>query len=300
MGDVYDALEGAPARVPGEDIGEYQIAQGTLAFPEEVADNYLVQFIPGTLKILDAGELPFTSVIPADFSFITGESGSKIRVQAAKGCIPEGATLALHLPDEKAVEELEALTGKTVLKGFLVSIMADGKEVSLPKYGSLKIQIPLTAEEAELLLSEPFAGFYNGKAAVLDAGRIENGSVAYLSVQIDSLGTVVIFKGEAKPVAEQTPDEAEGDSEEPKEQNSAFLWILGGFLLLLAVGGIVFTVIWTQKNGAPKMPVKPTAPSAPAKKPAAPPTPVPDPADAKASPPPQKKKNVISFDDLED
>ncbi|MBR3836815.1 MAG: hypothetical protein IKJ74_01600 [Clostridia bacterium] len=256
MGDLKlpDQLTGTPERVAGEDIGNYAINGGTLCFPEEVAGNYTLEILPGSLTVLKVDDLPVSAVASlADLSYITGESGAKIRVSASKGAMPQGSILKLSTPDADAKTALEEMAKRNVLKGFTVSIVAeDGSVLSLPKHAFLKIQIPLTAEEAKLATSMT-AGLFTDKADTLTAELVENGGVNYFSIQLERLGTVVLFEGDA-PVTKPAPTPSEKPAPAPEKKAPVVLWVIIVILTVVAVSAIVFALVWTKKMtvGTPK------------------------------------------------
>jgi len=311
-----DELCGAPERVAGEDIGSYAINKGTLAFPEEAAGNYVLEILSGSLTVLKVDDLPVSAVASlADLSYITGEGGAKIRISASKGAMPQGSILKLSTPEANAKTALEEMAKRTVLKGFTVSIVAeDGTVLSLPKHAFLKIQIPLTAEEAKKAASMT-AGLFTDSPSTLTAEAVENGGVTYFALELEQLGTVVLFEGEApaaKPVTTTTKPVPVAEKKAP-----VVLWVIIVILTLVAVGAIIFALIWTKKMtaGTPK------EKSAPPKKPltreeaaerarkrriaeeinAMPPLPKGD-EDVKIrkESPAKPKSGTVSFEDLED
>lgn len=256
LGEPYDEMKGELSREEGEEIGKYKITLGTLAFDPEVADNYKVRVQEGILSIIDAGTLPFVAVPGvADQSYITGKGGAKIRVSATKGAIPEDAILSLSIPEGDAKKDLEESEGKKVLKCFALSLMdKDGKKISLPKHASIRLQIPLTEEEEETFDPATItAVLYDKTVAALDTEVVKSGSNTYLSVKIDSQGTVALFEG--KTLAPATTSTAKGDT--PKETDgSVLVWIIIVILMLAACGVIVFVILQNRKTsgeGQPKV-----------------------------------------------
>ncbi len=253
MGEIYDKISGYPTRTAGEDIGSYLISPGTLSFADTISQNYLIQFRTGTLTILNVEDLPFSAVATlADLSYISGEGGAKIRVSASKGTLPQGAILSLSFPQAEAQKPLEELSGKPTLKSFSVSVMDEnGKAVSLPKYGTLRLQIPLTEqEEASQKVETIQAGFFGEDAQFLETKvSVSDVGVTYLTVEIKRPGTVSLFAGEEKtPVV--SSGTSQGQEEEGKESGGFWLWLVIGLLTLAALCAIVLTVIWTKKNRA--------------------------------------------------
>lgn len=255
MGDLKlpDQLTGAPERVAGEDIGNYAINGGTLCFPEEVAGNYVLEILPGSLTVLKVDDLPVSAVASmADLSYITGEGGAKIRVSASKGAMPEGAILKLSTPESDAKTALEEMAKKSVLKGFTVSIVTeDGATHPLPKHTFLRIQIPLTAEEAKQAASMS-VGLFTDRASALTAETVENGGITYFAIELNQLGTVVLFEGDApaaNPVTTTTKP-----LPVPEKKAPVVLWVIIVILTALAVGAIIFALVWTKKMtvGTPK------------------------------------------------
>lgn len=303
LGDVFDALEGEPGRKAGEDIGSYPITQGTLAFAEEVAANYEIQFKEGKFTILSAGELPFSAVVNlADLSYITGFSGSKIRVSASKGAIPEGGILSLRLPSDKVQSVLPSLSENKVMKSFAVSLMdANGKTLSLPKHGTLRIQIPLSEEEMKQIPETITAVLYTGTANPLSATYThEENGVIYLVVETKDLGTIALFEGQ------QRKDTEPGDTDSDQKGVSPLFWVLIITVSLLAVGGIVFTALWTAKNrkkpeNKKESEKKEKAAPVPEGKEEAPKSekPLEEKEEKEEKSPKKKEKKVISFEDLE-
>ena len=251
LGDAYDELSGELARKEGEELGKYTIGIGTVAFPEEVAANYELKVIEGTLSIIQTGELPYVPVTNfGDQSYITGKDDSKIRISAPKGALAEGAVLSLVLSEAEAKEALEKEYGAKLMKSFTVKLQDEsGKEISLPKHATLRIQIPLSEEEEAFKPETIFCALYNKGIKKLTPQISKNGSVSYVSLEIDSLGTVAIFEGQ-KSVTEKPSQKAEKPAEEEKG-GSLWMWILIVLLSLSAVGAIVFTVIQNKKTAAP-------------------------------------------------
>ncbi len=252
LGEPYDELTGALARKEGEDLGKYTIGIGTLAFPEEVADNYDLKVNEGTLSIIQTGELPYESITSfADQSYITGKDGSEIRISAPKGALPEKAVLSLVLPEADAKETLEKEMNAKLMKSFCVKLQdADGKALSLPKRATLRIQIPLTEEEAKFKPETILCALYTKGVKKLDCETVKNGEVTYVTLEIDALGTVAVFEGEKTASAQKPADKPEQPAEKEKG-GSLWMWILIVLLSGTAIGAIVFTVIQTRKASRP-------------------------------------------------
>lgn len=251
MGEIFDELTGEPERKAGEDIGTYEIGAGTVAFDEDVKENYVLQILPGKLTVLNVDELPFSAVSSlADLSYVTGAAGSKIRVSASKGAIPAGAILKLSTATDEAKQKLSSLSGKQMMKSFSVSILdQDGKEIPLPKHASLKIQIPLTEKEADCKSGTVTVGLYSGSAAgALKADTVTNGEITYVAVQITETGTIALFEGEKVIASKPNVTDPAQKKEPPKKEGNVFLWVFAVLLTATALGAIVFTLIWSQKN----------------------------------------------------
>lgn len=252
LGDAYDELSGELSRKEGEELGKYTIGIGTLAFPEEVAANYDLRVNEGTLSIIQTGELPYVPVTKiGDQSYVTGKDDSKIRVSAPKGALEEDAVLSLVLTEADAKEALEKEFNAKMMKSFTVKLQdADGKELSLPKHATLRLQIPLTEEEEKFKPETILCALYDKGVKKLTAQISESGSVTYVSLEIDSLGTVAIFEGQKSTPAEK-PAEKTSQPAEKEKGGSLWMWILIVILSLTAIGAIVFTVIQTRKTSAP-------------------------------------------------
>jgi len=246
LGNVCDPMYGKPQRLEGEDIGKYSILIGSLTFASDKLANYQIIVKQGTLSILSVGELPFSAVANiADLSYISGAQKAKIRASASKGAIPDGAILSFTTANADKRDTLADTLEREIMKSFTVSIISrDGKELSLPKHGAIRLQVPLTEEEAKLDLDTIEAGFLAKKASFLTTEYEESEGVTYITFEIDSLGTVAVFQGEAK--AKVPADKAPAG--EKKDGGGLWLWILIGVVSVAAVGGIVFTVIFTLKN----------------------------------------------------
>lgn len=269
LGEVFDELEGELSRMEGEDLGKYSILIGTLAFPEEVAENYELRVEQGTLTILDVGALPFEAVKNlADQSYIVGKNGAKIRVSATRGAIPENAILSLSLPSGDAKKAVESQFDQKVLKSFSVSLLDEtGKKLSLSRHATIKIQIPLSEEEGVFDPETIKAAFYANSPSELKTEVVKSGDVTYLVVSVEKLGSVLLLEGQKEE--KKADSEPKADSE--KKSGFAWMWILIALVSLLSVGAVVFTVWWTKKNKASspekekEMPKKP-AEKAPEKK----------------------------------
>ncbi len=247
LGEVYDDLTGALTRLEGEDIGKYSILIGTLGFPEEAAENYEIRVEQGTLTIIDVGKLPFATVNNlADQSYITGKSGAKIRVSATRSSIPEGAILSLTLPSANAKKDLEEALSSKLMKSFTVELIDEaGKKLSLPRHATIRIQIPLAEEEEKFDPNTITAGLLDSSATSLETKVFETSAVTYITVEIESLGTVALFEGKVAS-EEKTP---EGNGEKKEEKGGAlWMWILIGVISLAAVGVIVFVIIKVKND----------------------------------------------------
>ena len=286
QGELYDELEGELTRDEGEDIGKYSILIGTLAFPEEIALNYEITVKQGTLSVIDVGELPFTSVTTfADQSRIRGENGTQIRISASKGAIPEGAVLSLTLGEANAKTALEQGLGKKLLKCFTISLLDEnGKELKLNRHASLRLQIPLTAEEAKKFRAKTItAGLYTDRVTQSKTEVLETDSATFICLQIDALGTVALTEGTPAATPKTTTTKT-GGAQKP---SGAWLWVLAIILGLCAVGAVVYTIVWNSKNKT-----VPAKVYIPAKKPVEKPT---TPPVKKAAPKPTatEKKPVV-------
>ncbi|MBR5295649.1 MAG: hypothetical protein IKU24_03560, partial [Clostridia bacterium] len=241
LGDVYDELSGSLERLEGEDVGKYSILIGSLGFSEEVSENYEIRVEQGTLSIIDLGELPFAVIKDiADQSYISGKNGAKIQISAPKGAIPEGAILSLTLLSSQAKEELEEGLSAKMLKGFLVELVDEtGKNLSLPRRASLRIQIPLAQEEEKFDANTITAGLLTSSVSWIEAKVQETESVTYILVEIESLGSVALFEGDLNPTKVDV-DKVEPDKvEKPKEkEGSLWMWILIGVVSLSAIVAI--------------------------------------------------------------
>lgn len=248
LGNVYDPIEGKPERQAGESIGTYAIRIGTIGFEPAKAANYKISVKQGTLNILDVNELPFSAVANiADLSYITGAKQSKIRASASKGTLPDGAILSFNIASTEAKNALIRNLNRKILKAFTVSILSrDGKEISLPKHGTIRFQIPLTDEEAVKFKESPVeAGFYGTDAAFLSAEVVESEGVSYITLEITSLGTVAVFQSVPKPTPSTT---AKVNTDKKTDDGSLWLWILIGALSLVAASAIIFTVVFSLNS----------------------------------------------------
>ncbi len=246
LGNVCDPLYGSLQRAEGEDIGKYSILIGSLSFAADKIANYQILVKQGTLTILDVGKLPFSAVADiADLSYILGAQKAKIRASASKGALPAGAILSLSTAPEETRNLLSEKLGHSVMKAFQVRVVSkEGKELSLPKHGTLRFQIPLTEEEAALELSTIKAGFYEKSAELLEVSVEEQEGVTYLSLEVKGLGTIALFDGEKK-AAVPTDKPVIGGKE---DNGRVWLWVLIATLSVAAVSGIVITVVLTAKN----------------------------------------------------
>jgi hypothetical protein len=245
MGELFDPVEGKPVRREGEDLGTYEITPGTLAVKQEFAANYELEIRNGTLTVLSSGELPFSAVANlADLSYISGKSGSHIRVSASKGALPEGAMVSLRFPAENVTQALATASSKPILKSFTLSATdAKGKAVKMPKHAALRLYIPLTEEEEKQKTETIAAFFYDGSSKKLDCKVLVEDGVTYIVVEARALGSIALYEGEkaAAPQVSETPSQ-------PKGNDRLWIWILVSIASVLAVGGIAFTVWWTVKN----------------------------------------------------
>lgn len=246
LGNVCDPMYGSPSRLEGEDIGKYSILIGSLTFASDKIANYQIFVKQGTLTILDVGALPFSAVANiADLSYISGAQKAKIRASASKNAIPEGSILSLSTASAEVRAALGDTLGRNVMKAFSVSVVSkDGKKLTLPKHGTLRLQIPLTEEEAKTDVNTITAGFYDKSASLVETKVDENEGVTYISLEIKTLGTVALFEGEAKA---QTPETSK-PADEIKEDGGIWLWVLIAVVSFAAVLGIVITVVITSKN----------------------------------------------------
>ncbi len=258
LGDPYDEMTGTLSRDAGEKIGQYAIKLGNLAFDPEVADNYKVHVTEGKLNIIDRGALPFVSVSGiADQSYITGLGGTKIRVSATKGAIPEDAVLSLSIPESEVKKELEESLGKKVLKSFTLTLRdADGKNLALPGGASFRIQIPLTEEESKSFDPESItAALKSGSIISLESSVVEVGKTHYIEIQTDKQGTVALFEGKLT----ETKAPVTSEKKEPEKKTSPlWIWIIIVLLTLAAGGVIVFVILQNRKLSGEA--VKPSAP----------------------------------------
>jgi len=248
LGEVYDTLEGNLTRDPGEEVGTYTILIGTLSFPEEVASNYKMRIYQGTFSILKEGELPFTAVSSfADLSYIVGKNGSKIRINASKGAVAQGAMVSLSTVDAETQKTVSDFMELDVVKSLSVSILNNsGESFAIPQYASLILRIPLTEEEAAYDNEKLSVAFYSDSVKQIPFEVVETGGIKYISVQIDAVGSLVVLtdlEEEVPPVA-SPPDPIDGE----KQTGGVWIWILIGILLVLAGAAIVFTMIWRKKN----------------------------------------------------
>lgn len=275
----FDPLTGELLRVEGEDVGEYDILQGTLGFAPEKAGNYEINFIPSKLVILPIGELPFNPVTGfADVTRISGKNGAVIRVMATLGAIPGDAVFSLFSAPSAAVTELEK-RGKSVMKAFTVSLTdEDGNALSLASHAKFRFYIPLTEAEESQKVETITAALYQNGIYDLDV-TVETGAVTYLVVTTDVLGVVALYDGEAGEVPPPSSDDpttppatgSQGGGEntgaepapepEPEDEDGlSFLWILLIVLLCIALILVVVAAILQKKadkhgEGAPSAPV---------------------------------------------
>ncbi len=309
-GEIYDEIKGELSRTEGEDLGKYAIGIGSLSFADDKKDNYKLEVVSGYLTILKPDELPFSPVSGnsiADLSYIRGKNGAMVMVSASRGSLPAGAMVTLRIPEEAQTAPLAALSDREIFKSIAVSVVNEnGKEVTLPKHATLRIQIPLTEEEEKMLPETIGAGFYNGTASLLQTSiSRSDDDITYLVLEFAGVGTVSLFRGDeaTAPTQKDPADPA------PKGKFGLVVWILIALAALLAVGAIVFTVIWTNKNRV-KAPISEKKEKKPTEKEKAHRERIQKIADEVNAMPPipeekkeevkkKEEKKVISFEDLE-
>lgn len=270
LGEAYDELVGSIERVQGETIGNYPLLLGTLAFPDEVKDNYFISVQQGSLTILEAGQTAFSAVSGIlNGAQIYGDQNSNFRASATTGALPEDSNLIFNrVESDTDKETLAQSSSKSMLKCFTVSAKdKNDQAVTLPKHAALQILIPLTKDEAASYVKNTMTvKLLMGKTVKdLKAEEVITGEVKYLSVLLEEFGTVGVFAGDELPpvtvggdTAQDTTPDGEGDS------GTLWLWVMIAALVVIAVGAIVFTVIWTGKNSPAARPVPP-APTSPKK-----------------------------------
>ena len=246
-----DKLTGKPERKEGSAIGKYTISIGTLAFADEVKDNYEVIVNEGTLEIVKDDQTPFIPVSSiGDLVKISGANGSKIQISAPKGAIPEDAVLTLDFMDDTAKAALEKQYSKKILKGFTVKLQdKDGKALEFSKEATLRIQIPLTEEEAKTFdVNSILAVLYVKNGTKVDAKVIKNKDATYLAIEISSLGSVALMEGKkVTPPVSSTEKTAE-PKEEEKKSLPLWVWIVISVATLGAIAAIVITLVVIRKK----------------------------------------------------
>ena len=245
LGEIYDPLEGSPTRTEGENIGEYTIQIGTLGFAGEAAGNYQILAHQGKFTILKAGEITLYGVTDiADLSYISGQKGAKIRASASRGTIPDGGLLAFSTATDSEKDVMAAFLKTKLLKSFSVKITdADGKEAVMPNYARLRLQIPLTEEEATTLdLATIHAVLYTDECIALETKPVVTGGVTYLIVEMEKPGAIALSEGTA------LASESDGENPAAPRKVSPVLWVVIVLIALVAIGAIIFTVIWTKKH----------------------------------------------------
>lgn len=249
-----DKLTGSLARKEGSDVGKYEITVGTLAFADEVKDNYEIAVNTGTLTILKDDQTPYVPVSSiGDLVKITGAGGAKVQISAPKGAIPEGAVLTLDFASDEAKAALEKQFTKKILKGFTLELNdKDGKALAFSKEATLRILIPLTEEEAKEYKADTIlAALYTKNGAKLEPKVIENNGTTYISVEIDSLGTVALMEGtKTAPPVTTTEKKAENKGGEEKKKTPLWLWILLIAVSVIAIAVIVLAIVIVKKKKA--------------------------------------------------
>ena len=242
-GEIYDELVGKVEREDGEEVGEYEIGIGTLAFKAGVAENYEIQAEPGKL-VIEAGEdLPLVPLKSfADTSYIVGKNDAKIKIYVTKGSLPEDSILTLSLPETGAKEKLEKEKNKKVLKSFSLSLVdEEGKAIDLPKHA--KVLIPITEkEEKAYKLDTITAVLFDKKINSISTSVEKDGKISYIAVEVEEVGTIALFEGKEVAVKNKT------DGKKDNKKGGAFLWILIAVSTLLSVGAIFFTVWQIRKT----------------------------------------------------
>lgn len=256
LGDAFDPLTGAPAREEGEAEGRYEIDVGTLAFAEDVAENYTVTVRKGHFTIVGTGVQTFAAMHDvADLSYVVGKKSSHVRVSSTRDALPDGAILALDKVDEKTLETLAASAGKAgIMKSLTLSVTPgeDGK-AALNKNAVLRLMIPLTKQEERYEGKTIKALFLDQAGAVTDLPirreADEKTGVVYLVAEIRGLGTIAVLKGKLLPEKEEAP--AAEEPEVKPRRSAAWLWILVGLFTTAAAGVIVWVLIRAKRGEAP-------------------------------------------------
>jgi|GEM_PF-1654743 len=241
-----DQLLGDLEREEGEEVGEYVIGKGTLCFPDEIAANYELKITEGTLKIRKEGD---PVLLKAD-----NQSGVEgIRVYAILSKLPEGSSFVLTDADGATVATVESkLAPKKVMKAFTVGLLNDTeKNITLPKNTTVRLEIPLAENEQNFKKGTISVVLKNGQSEKILPAKTVSGGVGnalYLSVEIDTLGTILVIEGD-KPTASAgtTTQNPSKDKDDEEKSGAAWLWILITILILGAIGAIVFTVLQSKK-----------------------------------------------------
>ena len=255
--EAPDKLEGEPVREAGEAEGGYEITIGTLAFPEEAADNYTVTVRNGHFTIVGTGVQTFNRLDEvSDLTHIVGKKGAKIGVRATRDALPQGTVLALSmLQDTERVALTNAAEGTKIMKSLSVSV-SGGESNALNKNAVIKLRIPLTEEEERFDVTTMAALFMPAAGAVekipLHREKDELTDVAYLTVEIHSPGALAILEGELLP--EENSGDGEGaannKSTEKKGKDATWLWILIALIAVGAAGAIVWMVVRAKLSDA--------------------------------------------------
>lgn len=268
LGEIYDELEGSAERIAGEDIGKYSITLGTLRFPEEAAENYTVEVTNGIFTIRAPDEITYNPVSRySDTTRITGYKNSTIRASASSGLLKEGDFLLLELADEDAKSRLASSGEKPILKAFRLSaIDAADRSITMPNGSVIRLQIPLTEAEMAYKADTIAAKMYtaDGKVSDLETEVVTVGGVVYIAVQVKSYGTVALYEGDQLPPDVTEDSDPVGD-EKDSNDSLLWLWILIIVLTVIAIGAIVFTVVWTGMNRSVPKKTPPTSPQSSSK-----------------------------------
>ena len=301
VGEIYDTLTGSPAREEGEAEGEYEIGIGTLAFDDSVKDNYRVTVQNGKFTIVGTGVVTF-SALPdldlGDLSYITGRSGSRIRVSATKNALPKGAILSLTTVTGDELGDLTTAAGEHgLMKSFALSVVKeDGSVSALNKNAILRLFIPLTEKEEQFEPSSVTALFRkaSGEIVPLELKREEPGAagVTYLVLEVREPGCVAVVKGTRVPLKTEKVPATTGAEPAPKKRAPG-LWVAAGIISAGAIGVIAWVLIRSARNEEPTKTYVPPKKGAPQSgpRPASP-------AGQNGEKAPARK--VVSFEDLED
>lgn len=255
--EVFDTLEGEGEREAGEDVGEYEITSGTLAFAAEVADNYEVSYSPGMLSIRSIGDLPFAILNRvADDSRIVGQDDATIRIIATKGAVGEGEVLALSMPTADMRSDMRTKGRRELLSCFVVTLQdRDGYEIAPPSHATFRFQIPLTREAAEGQVLSTIRAMFRDGNYFCDLKPVihEIAGVKYVQVDCTATGTIALYVGDPVNGGELPSDEpadgpAEPITDDEKSKDSTILWIMIGVFVFAALGIVIFTVIWAKKH----------------------------------------------------